>query len=185
VARSRGETPTRLGPRSITIADSIVLVFGVALAMSLPWYNRWLQQPQPVMEPRWRIISLFVEEAIGKASLALIPIMLYRRARLGGLCRPGELLLAVCASCALAEQVSWASGLSRPGIGIEANEFYWSSLNLAGGACVAAILSLIFFRHKLSDNARSLLLVVAVVGSYPWTSEPLESLHFHLVPHPH
>jgi len=82
----------------MTIADSLVLVFGIALALSLPWYNGWVQLPQPVMEPWWRIISLFVEEPVGKASLALIPLMLYRRARLGGLCRPGELLLAVCAS---------------------------------------------------------------------------------------
>ena len=76
----------------MTIADAMVLVFGVALALSLPWSNGWVQEPQPVMEPRWRIVSWFFEEAIETASLALIPLMLYRRARFGGLCRPGELL---------------------------------------------------------------------------------------------
>jgi hypothetical protein len=181
VARSRRATLTRLGASSMTIADSIALVFGVALAMSLPWYHLWSQRPQPVMEPRWRITSLFVEEAVGKASLALIPLMLFRHARLGGLCRPGELLLAVCASCALAEQVDRASGLGTTGSVIEAEEFYWSSLNLAGGACVAAIVGLIFFREKLSDGARSSLLVLAVAGLYPWPRELLDSLQFRLV----
>ena len=82
-------------PRTMTIADSMVLVIGVAVVLALPWYNGWVEKPQPVMEPRWRIILWFVEEAVGKVSLALIPLMMYRRARFGGLCRPGELLLVV------------------------------------------------------------------------------------------
>jgi hypothetical protein len=181
VVRSPGTTPTQLGTRSMTISDSIVLIFGVALALSLPWCNGWAQLPQPVMEPRWRVIALFFEEAAGKASLALIPLMLYRRARLGGLCRPGELLLAVCASYALAEQVDRASGFERHSSVIEASGVYWASLTAAGAACAAAIGGLVFLREKLSDSAVSSLLVVAVAGSYPWPKEPMESLHFHLI----
>jgi hypothetical protein len=144
-----------------------------------------VQRPQPVMEPRWRIISWFFEEAVGKASLALIPLMLYRRARLGGLCRPGELLLAVCASCTLAEQIGRASGLGRASSGIiEASGVYWASLTAAGAACAAAIVGLVFLREKRSGGALSSLLVVAVAGSYPWPSEPLESLKFHLIDSP-
>jgi hypothetical protein len=87
----------------------------------------------------------------------------------------------VCASCALLEQVDRASGLGLTSNGIEADEFYWASLKLAGGACIAAIVALIFFRERLSDGARSSLLVVAVAGSYPWPIWPLESLHNHLI----
>ena len=166
----------------MTLADAIVLVLGCALALALPWYNPWVQSPQPVMEPRWRITSLFFEEAIGKVGLALIPLMLYRRARLGGLCRPGELLLVVCASCALAEQAGRASGLGMlPNGVIEAGGVYWASLTAAGAACVAAIGGLILLREKLSGGILSSLLVVAVAGSYPWPSLPLESLQYRLI----
>jgi hypothetical protein len=182
VDSSRGTIPipTRSRRRSMTIADSIVLVFGVALALSLPCYNHWVQKPEPFIWPRWRIISLFLEEKVGKASLALIPLMLYRHARLDGSCRPGELLLAVCAACVVADEVDRASGVGTTASGIEASEFYWSTLRLAGGACAAAIVSLIFFREKHSDGARSSLMVIAVAGSYPWPSWPLNSLQIHL-----
>ncbi len=73
MSHSPGATPARLEPKTITIADSMVLVVGVAVALALPWYNGWLQTPQPVMWPRWMIILYFFEEAVGKASLALIP----------------------------------------------------------------------------------------------------------------
>ena len=71
-------------------------------------------------------------------------------------------------------------GFDTTASGIEASEFYWSTLRLAGGACVAAIVSLIFFREKLSDGARSSLMVIAVAGSYPWANWPLNSLQIHL-----
>ena len=177
MAHSPGETPARPEPRSITIADAMVLVIGVAVALALPWFNGWVQMPQPVMEPRWRIISWFVEELVGKVSLALIPLMLYRRARFGGVCRAGELLLVVCASRVIAGEVCRVSQLEISPDGILADEFYWASLKLAGAACVSAAAALIIFGQKLSDFVVSSLLVVAVAGSHPWPTFPLWRLN--------
>jgi hypothetical protein len=55
VSHSRAETPSRPTPESVTIADSMVLVIGVAVVLTLPWYNGWVQTPQPVIWPRWII----------------------------------------------------------------------------------------------------------------------------------
>ncbi len=164
-------------PRTITIADSMVLVIGVAVALALPWFNGWVEEPQPVMEPRWRIILWFVEEAVGKLSLALIPLMMYRRARFGGLCRPGELLLVVCASRVIAGEVYRVSHLEIRPDGIWADDLYWATLKLAGVACLAALGALIVFGRELSDIAVCSLLVIAVAGSHPWPTIPLWRLH--------
>ncbi len=129
------------------------------------------------MWPRWIIILQFFEEAVGKASLALIPLMLYRRARFGGICRPGELLLVVCASRVIADLVSRVSDLELSVDGILADEVYWATLKLAGVACVSAAAALIIFGQKLSDFVVSSLLVIAVAGSYPWATYPLWRLN--------
>ena len=177
---SSSSGPNRARLRPITITDLVVLILGIALALSLRWFNPWVQPPnEPFREPRWRIISLFFEEAVGKASFALIPLMLYRRARLGGLCRPGELLLPVCAACMLAGQVESATGLGMNNNGaIEVESGYWIILTTLGTAVVAAILGLIYLGGRLSDGIKSSLLVLAVAGSYPWPNELLESLKF-------
>jgi hypothetical protein len=167
VSHSRGAIPARPGPRSMTIADSMVLVIGVAVALALPWYNGWVQTPQPVMWPRWMIILYFFEEAVGKASLALIPLMLYRRARFGGISRPGELLLVACASRVIADEVARVSDLELSVDGILAGESYWASLRVAAVAFILAVTALILFRRRLSDFVITSLLVIAVAGSYP------------------
>jgi hypothetical protein len=175
----------KVGATSMTTADLAVLILGVALALSLRWYNRWEQQPQPVMQPRWRIIGLFFEEAVGKASLALIPLALWRRARVGEVCRPAELLLAVCAAWMLLDQVDscpwvfWAwvdhdtwDDLGRP---------YWLCHGAAGTLSLAAVLALILLRRKLDNSARSVLLMVAVAGSFPWFVQPIDRITYQLI----
>jgi hypothetical protein len=129
------------------------------------------------MWPRWIIILEFFEEAVGKACLALIPLMLYRRARAGGMCRPGELLLVVCASRVIADLVDRVSNLEISVEGIVADDLYWASLTLAAVACVSATLALIVLGRELSDFVVSCLLVVAVAGSYPWPTYPLWRLN--------
>jgi hypothetical protein len=173
VAHSPEANSTRPDPRSITIADSMMLVIGVAVALALPWYSGWSQTPQAALDPPWRVILSFIEELIGKSSLALVPLMLYRRARARGLCRPGELLLVVCAARVIADQVGRLSMLEMSPSGIDADEFYWSSLKLAEASCALALATLIIFRKRLPDIAVSYLLVVAVAGSYPWLVHPL------------
>jgi len=48
-----------------------------------------------------------LERAIRMASLALVPLALWQRSRLGGVCRPAELLLVVCAAPGVVDQVDW------------------------------------------------------------------------------
>jgi hypothetical protein len=182
VIRSQGSSPTPPRSGRISVTDLGVLVLGVAVALSFPWFNPWVQPPnEPFREPRWRIISLFVEEAVGKASLALIPLMLYRRARLGGLCRPGELLLPICAACIMCDHVGRVTGLGRDNGVIEVENGYWVILTTLGMAVMAALLGAIYLADRLSDGIRSSLLVLAVAGSYPWPSEIMESLKFRLL----
>ncbi len=83
-------------PRGVTVADMLALVVGVAVVAWLPWSN-WPQfvgrrGPTPwVADPMaWAIVA----EGLGKACLAMVPVVLARRARFGGPMRPGEFLAA-------------------------------------------------------------------------------------------
>lgn len=161
-----------------------MLVLGVAVALSFRWFNLWEQLPnQPFREPRWKVVSLFLEEAIGKTSFALIPLMLYRRARLGGICRPGELFLVVCAACVLCDMVEriYLVGRTSDDAIVEAEGGYWVVLVVVGTAVVVAIFSSIFLGGRLSDRSRSLLLVMVVAGSYPWPKAILNGIKLRLL----
>ena len=72
--------------RSATLSDQFVLVLGIALALSLPWASTWRFTREPAMPhiPLWRWDGEFLEEVFEKTCLALIPLTLWRRARLGG-----------------------------------------------------------------------------------------------------
>jgi hypothetical protein len=61
--------PARTEPPGITIADLVVLVLGVALAVALPW--------PPAFSPsrlRWSLQLTAV--AMGRACVALVPVVL-------------------------------------------------------------------------------------------------------------
>lgn len=164
----------------MAVADLIMLIVGVALALALPWGNEWQQMPQPVMEPRWRIIGQFIEEAVGKTAFALIPLVLWRRARLGGICRPAELLLAVCAAWMLLDQVDRCPWVSSARIEHETwDELgwpFWLCHGAAGTLALLAMLALMMLRQKLDDARRSVLLIIAVAGSFPWFVEPIDRM---------
>ena len=82
----------------LTLLDLAALILGVALVLSLPWLNR----PEFLAMSRWTWASWksypfrlsIAAEALGKAALALVPVVLVRSARRKGMARPAEYLLA-------------------------------------------------------------------------------------------
>lgn len=89
-------TTARPEPRSPTLADLLAVVAGVAVVAWLPWGNwpEFVRSGGPadwVAAPgAWAMVS----EAFGKACLAMVPVVLVRRAQFGGRMRPGEFLAA-------------------------------------------------------------------------------------------
>ena len=172
LAPSRDQTPVPDGRWTLAVSDLLVLVFGVALSLAiLPWPldGEWLPGPVPYW---WNVLSA-VERAIRMMSLALIPFALWRRARLGGVCRPAELLLVVCAAPGVVDRVDWwvlsdADWNLDDGYGV----LFWLCRGAAWSLCMAAVFGLTVFRRSLSDTAQSALLMLAVATSFPWPLEP-------------
>ena len=183
MAFSQNSASGPAGPKPAAVSDLLVLVFGVALALSLRWHvdpsNRlpW--------EPRWRVVGSWVEEAIEKTSLALIPLALWRRARLGGVCRPAELLLAVCAFPYIVEDLNWAlwhaEGKREIYCAGDFGESFWRVRGVALSIALAAALGLFLGRRSLGDPAKSALRMLAVASTFPWLLDPLRNIECVLV----
>jgi hypothetical protein len=155
------------------VSDLVVLVFGIAVALwVLPWDldgGEW----SPPLYPRWWIVLGSVERAIRMTSLALIPPALWRRARLGGVCRPAELLLAVCAAPGVVVEVDqWVWSEADWNLDDGYGAAYWLCRAAVWSLCVAAMFGLTFARRRLSDGARSALLMLAVATSFAWLPDP-------------
>ncbi|WP_422928267.1 hypothetical protein [Singulisphaera sp. PoT] len=167
---------------SATLSDLFVLVLGVALALSLRWDSTWRFTPHPSMPrtPVWKWDGQFVEEAIEKACLALIPLMLWRRVRLGGVCRPAELLLVACGTPLVVEDIDWALWHSESRMDIDTagdlGALFWRCHVVAWIACLAATSTLILLRRRLGDRACSALLTFALATSFAWLLMPMENL---------
>ena len=174
MALSRDQTPASDSAWTLTVSDLVVLVFGVALALSILPRDLDGDELPPALSPRWLIVLGSVERVIRTTSLALIPLALWRRSRLGGVCRPAELLLVVCAAPGIVARVDawlWSEAdwnLTEVGYGIP----YWLWRGAAWSLCIAAMLGLILARRRLSDAARSALLMLAVATSFPWLLDP-------------
>lgn len=80
-----GPGPPRPEPIGTTPADLLALIAGVALAAALPWSSG-----RP--EPAWFMALAYAQEGLPKGCMALIPVVITRRARFGGPIRPGEFL---------------------------------------------------------------------------------------------
>lgn len=82
-------------PTAVTLADLLALVVGVALVATIPWYY-WLH-PFDFRGPwpRWLPYLWATRQLLAMACLALVPVIIARRAIFGGLVRPAE-FLACC-----------------------------------------------------------------------------------------
>jgi hypothetical protein len=92
--------PDRPEPAGITVADLVALVVGAAVAVALPW-PFWAQFFRPAAVWTWPrdyqalLAGLqFTTLALSRACMALVPVVLARRARYGGVARPAEFLAA-------------------------------------------------------------------------------------------
>ena len=180
LSRDPASLRTGPGPKAVTVSDLVVLVLGVALALSMTWRSRWWGHPAMTGIPRWRVMGEFIEEAIEKSCLALVPLALWRRCRLGGVCGPAELLLVACAAPTVAEDLDWAIWAIQGKYEVDdrgdhGDPFWWTRA-VAGSACIAAVLGLFLGRDRIGDRARSALLMVVVAASFPWLLSPLDNI---------
>jgi hypothetical protein len=108
----------RREPISITLADLLALVVGAALAVSLPQLH-WPSDRitiSNVSMPSWVAWLFVIAEAAMKVGLALVPVILARRARYGGLPKPADWLTILVALILLHEVVQrweWQNRLAR------------------------------------------------------------------------
>ncbi len=160
----------------MTLAELSTLVVGCALAFSLPR----LYPPSltisfnNVPAPRWIVDLYFASEFVMKIDLAMVPVILARCARYGGLCRPAECLVLLC-SLSLSNrhlevihrmrQFSHRVVLFRsnsvifvPGSGL------WRWKLGAQLAFPAAVITFISLRKKLPGWAATVLLSVAALA---------------------
>jgi hypothetical protein len=182
--------PDRPEPAGITVADLVALVGGAAVAVALPW-----QFGAPFFRPAaigtWlgsRALLQFTGLALSRACLALVPVVLARRARYGGVARPAEFLAAVCGLTLLPQAADhllftlragfdpWASWTSLQSLTDEEttrrdeawyhwqDEMYWPwTLGMLAVAC-AAVLALAFGRRRWPGWLQTVLLLLAWLG---------------------
>jgi len=94
-------------PNGLTVVDLTALVAGVALAAALPW-GFGVSIPTAAGWNWWgsRGGLQFAGLALERACLALVPVVLARRARYGGVARPAEFLAAACGLTGVPRAVS-------------------------------------------------------------------------------
>jgi hypothetical protein len=112
------EATERSEPISITLADLSALVFGSALAISLPRMHLLTDRITigNIPMPGWVAWLFVIGEAAMRVGLAFIPVILARRARYGGLPRPAEWLSILVALALLQEVIQrsgWIEALAR------------------------------------------------------------------------
>jgi len=112
------KTRERREPIPITLADLAALVLGSALAISLPQMHLTTDRiaigGAPM--PGWIAWLFVIGEVAMKVSMALIPVILARRARYGCLPRPADWLSILVGLTLLHEVVrrsEWMKGLAR------------------------------------------------------------------------
>jgi len=178
-------------PAAWTIADICVLVLGCGLALSLPWLNSPTAEItlQSGLVPRWFSWAGAALEALQKLALAVLPLTVWRRSRLGAAIRPAELLLVIVV-CGLASiQVAFTDWIwdgrheepmpGQPGASRTApGSHWWLLYSTASCVSLAAAWSLIFGRRRLPSWLVSMLLIVGVLGFQPWLPDLLNELGF-------
>jgi hypothetical protein len=179
--------PGRWEHKSVTIGDLAALVVGIAMVLVLPATQSYWPLPSDFLGPwpRWLPWLFCLRQALGAACVALVPVVLWRRACYGGLARHAEFLALCAAMPFLAASIETAlirlsfrlkSGQSPPGFGLdgmpvslvkewEANSHWvWEQAVLLTGVVA---LALFFLGRRNSPGwLLSALLILAWLGAY-------------------
>jgi hypothetical protein len=173
--------------RAVTLGDLAAVVAGVAVVLVLPSRQSYWPLPTDFLGPwpRWLPWFFCLRQILGAACIALVPVILRRRASYGGLARPAE-FLAICAAMPfLADSIETGlirlsyrldSGISLPGYGVvgmatsfldewgKSSHWVWEH-----DVLIAGVMSLVVFilgRRKLPGWLLTALLSCAWLAAY-------------------
>lgn len=141
-------------PRWLTVVDLLMLVVGFAPVLGLPKIHHLDDTvihigAQPIPEVPWQGYFLVLGEIVRKCGLILVPVIMARRLRYGGLPHPAEWLAILVALLWVPEGIE-RSGVTRNGYP------HWGAANARVGL---ALLILGMSWRRLPDWARTALLV--------------------------
>jgi hypothetical protein len=171
----------RTEPIAFTLADLAALVLGVALVAALPWYMPRNMNFGGVGSNWWYAPLHLAREAIGKACLALVPVILARCARYRRIARPAELLGAFCGMPWLTTAIDRLPSMHVlrpvPGVANSLHLFqsalYWHWKEGLLAVALMAALAVALGRKRLPGWALSALLIIASPGIH----DSVELLH--------
>jgi hypothetical protein len=170
--RARVARSPHAEPLGFTLADLAALVLGVALVAALPLYTPPNSQLSGVPSAWWYWPLHLARECIGKACLALVPVLLARCARYRRLARSAEFLAAFCALPWLTSAIDRLPAMlvtePVPGVAnalqaVPSELFWrWKEGQLAVGVIAAFAFAL--GRKRLPGWALSVLLILVWLG---------------------
>jgi hypothetical protein len=108
----------RCEPRRLTLADLLMLIVGFALAFSLPQLHHlddalMMIGAVRIQMPGWSAHLLVLREVAMKCGMIVVPVIVARRARYGGLPHPADWLAILVALPWVHEAVERSGGIKR------------------------------------------------------------------------
>jgi hypothetical protein len=172
-----GEGSDRTQPVWFTTADQIALVIGCSMALAMPWHNSPTAQISFAGGLMSRSFAYLVvlDELIRKSCLALVPVLLVRRARFAERGRALESLVVFCAMTQVVitvESLPWIADSfhhtpdpAQPGLmtWVPGPPYWWWKIG-ALTAGVTAVAMLFLRRATRPTWAESCLIIVAALG---------------------
>jgi hypothetical protein len=173
--------------KSVTLGDLAALVAGIAVVLVLPARQSYWPYPADFFGPwpRWLPWCFCLRQAVGAACLALLPVVLWRRACHGGLARPAEFLALCAAMPFLADSIETAlirlsyrtrTGISLTGFGLDgisvafhnewrqSSHWVWEQSLLLGG--IVALVAFLVGRRRLPGWLSTVFVMIAWLGAY-------------------
>jgi hypothetical protein len=187
----------------LTLGDLAALVAGIAAVLVLPTRQSYWPYPTDFLGPwpRWLPWCFCLRQALGAACAALVPVILTRRARYGGLARPAE-FLAICAALPFLSDsietalIRWsyfrATGQTLGGRGLDGiavaftqewsdeSHWVWEHSLLLGGSVALGLFLLA--RRRLPGWLLTMLLAVAWLAAYEALTELARWWVAHVIP---